>query len=41
MFAVSLFQFKDYQHKQKEEQLKRKSRLNSVDFYNFDQKVAL
>ena len=40
MFAVSLFQFKDYQHKQREE-LKRKSRLNSVDFYNFDQKVAL
>ena len=40
MFTVSLVQFKDYQHKQREE-LERKTRLNSVDFYNFDRKGIL
>ena len=40
MFAVSLVQFKDNQHVWREE-LDRKTRLNSVDFCNFDQKYAL
>ena len=39
MFAVSLAQFKDYQHEQREEP-ERKTRSNAVDFYNFDQKVV-
>ena len=33
-------QVKDYQHERREA-LERKTRLNSVDFYNFDWKGAL
>ena len=39
-FVVSLDWFKGHQHKQREE-LERKTRLNSVDFYNFDRKGVL
>ena len=39
MFAIFLVEFKDYQHKPREK-LERKTRLDLVNFNNYDRKVA-